>query len=179
MPFNINDIRAQLSAGAARPNLFEVVMPFPAVANPGRAATKMTFTCKGTQMPGSTLGSIDIPYFGRVIKVAGNRTFDEWTTTIINDEDFSVYNALQTWMDAINTHSGNIRRAGNSPNDYQSNAEVIHYGKDGEEIKRIKIVNLWPSSLAPIELAWDSNDQLEEYECTWQYDYWEAEGQTS
>jgi len=179
MPFNINDIRAQLTGGAARPNLFEVVMPFPAIANPGAASTKMTFTCKGAQMPGSDLGMIEVPYFGRTIKIAGNRTFAEWTTSVINDEDFVVYNAIQTWMNSINQHESNIRGAGSAPADYQATADVIHYGKDGEEIKRITVVNLWPATLAPLDLDWSTNDSLEEFTCTWQYDYWQAAGVTS
>ncbi len=179
MPFNVNDIRAQLTGGGARPNLFEVVMPFPSVANPGAAGTKMTFTCKGAQMPGSDLGVVEMPYFGRTIKLAGNRTFPEWTTTVINDEDFSVYNAIQTWMNGINSHSGNLREAGGNPTDYHSTADVIHYGKDGEEIKTVTLVNMWPSALAPIDLAWETNDTLEEFTCTWQYDYWTAAGITS
>jgi hypothetical protein len=179
MPFNVNDIRAQLTGGGARPNLFEVVMPFPSVANAGSAGTKMTFTCKGAQMPGSDLGMVEMNYFGRTIKLAGNRTFPEWTTTIINDEDFSVYNAIQTWMNSINSHSGNIREAGSNPINYHSTADVIHYGKAGEEIKRVTIVNMWPSTLAPIDLAWESNDALEEFTCTWQYDFWQTPGITS
>ena len=179
MPFNIKDIRAQLTGGAARPNLFEVVMPFPSIANPGSASTKMTFTCKGAQMPGSDIGMVEVPYFGRTIKIAGNRTFAEWTTTVINDEVFVVYNAIQTWMNSINQHESNVRGAGSAPADYQATADVIHYGKDGAEIKRITVVNLWPSTLAPLDLDWSSNDTLEEFTCTWQYDYWQASGVTS
>ena len=179
MPFNVNDIRAQLTGGGARPNLFEVIMPFPAIANPGAATTKMSFTCKGAQMPGSDLGMIEVPYFGRTIKIAGNRTFAEWSTTIINDEDFAVYNAVQSWMNAINSHETNVRGAGTSPTDYQATADVVHYGKAGDEIKKVTIVNMWPSSLAPIDLAWETNDTLEEFTCTWQYDYWQAAGVTS
>ena len=179
MPFNINDIRAQLTGGGARPNLFEVVMPFPAVANPGAASTKMTFTCKGAQLPGSDIGMIEVPYFGRTIKIAGNRTFPEWTTSVINDEDFAVYNAIQTWMNSINEHETNLRGAGSAPGDYQATADVVRYGKNGEEIKRVTIVNLWPSSLAPLDMDWSTNDTLEEFTCTWNYDYWQAGGITS
>ena len=179
MAFNVNDIRAQLTGGAARPNLFEVVLPFPSIASPGAATTKMTFTCKGAQLPGSDIGFVEVPYFGRTIKLAGNRVFPEWTTSIINDEDFSVYNAIQTWMNSINSHEGNIRGAGGAPGDYQATADVIHYGKNGDEIKRITIANMWPSSLPPIALDWSTNDTLEEYTCTWQYDFWQAGGITS
>ena len=179
MPFNVNDIRAQLTGGGARANLFEVVMPFPTVSNPGAAAAKMSFTCKGAQMPGSDLGMVEMFYFGRTIKLMGNRTFPEWTTSVVNDEDFVVYNAVQSWMNAINSHEGNVRGAGVNPTDYQSSADIIHYGKDGEEIKKITVVNMWPSVLAPIDLDWSTNDALEEFTVTWQYDYWTASGITS
>lgn len=130
MPFNINEMRARLTGGGARPNLFEVILPFPAIANDGGAASsKLTFTCKAAQLPGADINPISVPYFGRMFKVAGSRTFQEWTTTVINDEDFLVFNSLNSWMNAINTHEGNIRVAGNSPIDYQSTADVNHYGK--------------------------------------------------
>lgn len=179
MAFNINQMRSQLVGGGARPNLFEVVLPFPAIANPGAASTKMAFMCKAAQMPGSELAPIEVPYFGRVIKLAGARTFQDWTTTVIQDEDFVVYNAIQTWMNSINSHESNLREAGNSPIDYQSTADVIHYGKDGTAIKTIKIVNMWPASLAPVELGWETNNQIEEFTCIWNYDYWTTEGITS
>ena len=82
-------------------------------------------------------------------------------------------------MNSINSHEGNIRGAGGAPGDYQATADVIHYGKNGDEIKRITIANMWPSSLAPIDLDWSTNDTLEEYTCTWQYDFWQAGGITS
>lgn len=180
MPFNINEIRSQLTGGGARPNLFQVILPFPAIANPDSAATtKFTFTCKAAQLPGADIAAIDVPYFGRVIKLAGSRTFTEWTTTVIQDEDFFIHDAILRWMNSINSHAGNIRTAGSSPIDYQATADVIHFGKDGETIKTIKIVNMWPSSVAPIELAWENNDQLEEFTTTWNYDYWTSEDVTS
>jgi len=136
----------------------------------------MTFLCKGAQIPGSDIGTIEVPYFGRVIKIAGNRTFAEWTTTVINDEDFVIYNAIQEWMNQINSHQANFRTAaaGNAPLGYQVDSEVFQYAKTGEEIKKITIVNMWPSSLAPIDLAWETNDAVEEFTCTWQYDYWKT-----
>ncbi len=179
MPFNVNDIRAQLTGGGARPNLFEVVLAFPAIAIPGAASSKMTFQCKAAQLPGSTLGMIEVPYFGRKIKIAGDRTFEEWTTTVIQDEDMIIYDACLRWSNSINTHETNFREAGNSPRDYQSSADVIHYGKAGAEIKRVNIVNMWPSVVAPIELGWETNDQIEEFQVTWQYDYWTSNQVTS
>lgn len=180
MPFNINEMRARLNGGGARPNLFEVILPFPAIANAGSAASsKLTFTCKASQLPGADLTPINVPYFGRMIKVPGSRVFQEWTTTVINDEDFLVFNSLNSWMNAINSHQGNLREAGNAPNDFMSTADVNHYGKAGELIKTIKLVNMWPSSVAPIDLGWENNDQLEEFTVIWQYDYWVSPGITS
>ncbi len=178
MPFNVNDIRAQLSGGGARPNLFEVQLPFPAIASPGNASTKFTFTCKGSNIPASTIAEVPVSYFGRIVKLAGNRTFDTWTTTVINDEDFSVYNAVQTWMNSINSHSGNIRESGAGPSSYQADADIIQFGKDGSEIKRITVVNMWPSTLASLPLDW-STEGLQDFEVTWTYDYWTAAGITS
>ena len=179
MAFNIDELRAQLTGGGARPNLFQVVLPFPAIAQAGSATTKLTFTCKAAQLPGSDIAAIDVPYFGRTIKLAGSRTFQEWTTTVIQDEDFSVHDAINRWMNAINSHAGNIREAGNSPLDYQATADINHFGKDGEIIKTVKMVNMWPSSVAPIELGWENNDQIEEFTTTWTYDYWTSENVTS
>jgi len=172
MPFSINNFRAQLTGQAARPNLFEVTIPFPTAVQTGEAGQKMTFMCKGAQIPGVNLGMVEVPYFGRVIKLAGNRTFDEWTTTIINDEDFAVHGGLINWMNAINSHGENDRLL--SGTDYQVDAQVVHYAKDGSIAKTITMVNCWPSAVAAIDLDWSSNDQLEEFSVTWQYDYWKA-----
>lgn len=180
MPFNVNDIRAQLSGGGARASLFEVVMPFPTISNPGAASTKMAFTCKAASIPPSGITPIEVDYFGRKIKLPGAReAFAEWTTTIINDEDFMVYNAVQTWMNAMNSHEGNLPAAGSNPINYQSSADIIHYGKDGSKIKEVTMVNLWPSNLAALELGWENADAIEEFEVTWQYDYWTSPGTTT
>jgi len=170
MPFSVNDFRAQLVGGGARPNLFEVTVPFPGGANPGEAGQKMTFMCKASAIPGVTLGVVDAPYFGRTIKLPGNRTFEEWTTTVINDEDFAVHSGFINWSNYINSHVGNIR--GSATSDYQVDATVTHYGKAGEVLKQITMVNAWPATVPAIELGWETNDSLEEFAVTWNYDYW-------
>ena len=81
-------------------------------------------------------------------------------------------------MNSINSHAGNVRVAGSAPGDYQSTADVVHYGKDGVQIKKVTIVNMWPQALAPIDLAWETNDALEEFTVTWQYDYWHVQDGT-
>ena len=170
MPFSINNFRAQLQGQGARPNLFEVTIPFPGAVNPGEAGQKITFMCKGAQIPGADLGMVEVDYFGRKIKLAGNRTFAEWTTTVINDEDFAVHAGLTNWMNAINSHATNERQI--TGTDYQVDAQVVHYKKDGDIAKEINIINCWPSSVAAIELGWDQNDAIEEFSVVWQYDYW-------
>ena len=169
MPFNVNDFRAQLVGQGARPNLFEVTIPFPDAIS-REVSQKMTFMCKASNLPGGEIAAVEVPYFGRNIKLAGNRTFAEWSTTVINDEDFSVHSGMVNWMNLINGHSSNIQSVPNT--DYQADATVRQFKKDGSLAKEVKIVNCWPSSLGQIELAWDSNDTIEEFEVTWQLDYW-------
>jgi hypothetical protein len=177
MPFSINQFRAQLTGEGARPNLFEVTVPFPGASNPGEAGQKLTFMCKGAQIPGADIGLVEVPYFGRNIKMAGNRTFAEWTTTIINDEDFAVHAGLVNWMNSIQGNAENLQTINSS--DYQVDALVTQYGKAGEVIKQVTLVNTWPASIPAIELGWDQNDAIEEFAVTWQYDYWQiADAQT-
>ena len=173
MPFSINNFRAQLVGQGARPNLFEVTIPFPTSVQAGEAGQKMTFMCKGSQIPGADLGLVEVPYFGRNIKLAGNRTFAEWTTTVINDEDFAVHGGISNWMNAINSHEDNDRTVQGT--DYQVDAEVVHYTKEGGIAKTITLINCWPQSIAAIELGWDQNDAVEEFAVTWQYDWWQAQ----
>ena len=181
MAFNINDIRSQLTGGGARSNLFEVQMPLPAIAGASSAAAsqKLTFTCRAASLPGATLTPVPVNYFGREIKLAGNRTFEDWQVTVINDEDFLIFDAMNAWMNSINSHEANIRTAGNSPINYQSDADVIHYSKSGDEIKRISIINMWPTQVGAIDLAWDAADALEEFVLTFSLDYWTNTGVTS
>ena len=108
MAFSVNEFRSQMTGDGARPNLFEVSMPFPLFSNPENAQQKLTFMCKTAQLPGSTLGVVPVQYFGRELKFAGNRTFADWNITVINDEDFVVRNAFERWMAGINSHSLNL-----------------------------------------------------------------------
>jgi hypothetical protein len=160
----------------ARPNLFQVTLAFPTVAQNGTAASqKTTFMAKSAQLPGSTVGTVPLYYFGRELKFAGNRTFTDWSLQIINDEDFTVRNALESWMNAINSHAGNVRNPGaGGPSGYTVDATVNQYGKTGNIIKSYKFVGLFPLDLAPIDLDWGSNDTIEEYSATFAYQWWES-----
>lgn len=176
MAFNVAEFRANMVGDGARPNLFSVSLTFPNIVDGAVVAgQKTTFMAKAAQLPGSTIGSVTVPYFGRELKFAGNRTFADWSLTIINDEDFLIRNAIEGWMNAINSHAGNVRNA-NASNlaGYSVDAEVVQYGKSGNELKRYKFVGLWPQDVAPIDLAWDSNDSIEEFAVTFGYQYWET-----
>lgn len=176
MAFNVAEFRANMVGDGARPNLFQVSLKFPNLVNGAVVAgQKTTFMAKAAQIPGSSIGQITVPYFGRELKFAGNRTFADWTLTIINDEDFIVRNAVESWMNSINSHAGNIRQAGAlNPSTYTVDADVIQYGKGGNELKRYTFVGLWPIDISTIDLAWDSNDTIEEFSVTFGYQYWQT-----
>jgi T4-like virus tail tube protein gp19 len=176
MAFNVTEFRSNMIGDGARPNLFSVTLTFPTFATGGAAAgQKTTFMAKASQLPGSTIGTVPVFYFGRELKFAGNRTFPDWTLQIINDEDFLIRNSLESWMNSINSHAGNLRNAAaNFPTGYTSEAVVTQYGKDGVTLKNYRFVGLFPVDIAPIDLDWGSNDTIEEFGVTFAYQWWEA-----
>ena len=177
MTFNVSEFRANLVGDGARPNLFEVTLTFPTVANNSvLAGQKISFMAKTAQLPGSTVGTVPLYYFGRELKFAGNRTFTDWSLQIINDESFTIRKSLESWMNAINSHTGNLRSANASgPSGYTVDATVSQYGKSGDVLKSYKFVGLFPVDLAAIDLDWGSNDTIEEYGVTFAYQWWESD----
>ena len=175
MAFSVNEFRSQLVGDGARPNLFEVSLPFPAFSTPGNAQAKTTFMCKTAQLPGSTLGVVPVQYFGRELKFVGNRTFAEWSITIINDEDFVIRNAFERWMAGINSHGLNVRNpAALAPGGYSVDGLVTQFGKKGDPLKKYKVIGLFPSDLTPIDVDWSSNDTIEEFSVSLTYQWWES-----
>jgi len=176
MAFNVNEIRSQLTLGGARNTLFQVTLQ-----NPGNgvADIKLPFMVKAAQIPSSDLGVIEVPYFGRKIRLAGDRTFGDWSVTVINDEDFLVRNAMEEWSNRINSLRGNLRTFGAaSPLLYKANAQVVQYSKTGVPIRTYTFNGIFPQSVSTIDLSWDATDQIEEFTVTFQYDYWEVSGAT-
>ena len=164
MAFNINDIRSQLTLGGARPSLFQVIISNP--VNP-IADLKLPFLCKAANLPGSTLGTIEVPYFGRKLKIAGDRKFDSWAVTIINDEDFLVRNAMETWNNSINLYQQNITALGSSaPSVYKSQATVTQFGKDGTILRTYQFNGIFPDQISPIDLSWGATDQYVKVDMT-------------
>ena len=175
MAFSVNDFRAQMIGDGARPNLFEMSMPFPGFSQPGNAQTKLTFMCKTAHLPASIVAAIPVSYFGRELKFAGNRTFSDLAITIINDEDFSVRNAFERWLVGINSHSANLRDpSALPPIGYTTDASIIQYGKTGNIIKSYKFIGAFPTEVSQIDVDWGANDHMEEFTVNLAYQWWEA-----
>ena len=188
MAFNADQFRSVLVDDGARPNLFECELGFPSYVQ--NVANLARFMVKTAQLPGSTLGSVPLQYFGREVKVAGNRTFADWTVSIINDENFAIRNAMDAWMRGINNNVSNLRdnRARNTVSGgllfgntggYASDATVTQYRKTGGNAKKYRFVGMFPIDITPIDLDWGSNDTVEEFSVTFQYQYWTEVNTTS
>jgi hypothetical protein len=173
MAFDINDFKQKgLRYGGARPSLFEVVVtPPPGVAVAAAGIEKFPFVCRAAELPESTIGNIEIPYFGRKIKVAGERTFADWSVTVMNDEDFAVRTMFEAWQNAINTIVSNVRIA-NPIEDYKTLIDVTQFAKDGEAIRSYQLVGAFPTAVSGITLGWDSANAIEEFTVNFSYDYW-------
>lgn len=171
--FSVNEIRAQMQYGGARPSQFSVIITNPVTAV---ADIQVPFKCRAASLPGHTMGVIPISYFGRTIKVPGDREFQPWTTTVYNDEDFGIRDAIETWSNAINGLESNLASLGSAPGNYKSQATVTQYGKDGSELRIYQFNGIWPSEISAIDLDWDARDQIETFQVVWQYDSWEIVG---
>jgi hypothetical protein len=172
MAFNINEFKAQLVGGGARPTLFQVQITNPITA---AADLKLPFMVKSATLPGSNLGFYQVPYFGRTVKYGGDRTFEAWTVSVINDEDFLIRNAMESWSNAINSHDSNSRSL---PQQYKSNAIITQFGKNGSALRTYVFEGIYPETIESIPMSWEATDQIEEFTVTFQYDLWRVEGAT-
>jgi len=176
MPFSIDTFRTNaLNSSGARANLFDVKMT--GATGVGLTISEFTFACKGAAIPAMAVGVVEVPYFGRVIKVPGNKTFDNWSTTVINDEDFNVRNAFEKWMAAMGTHKENkVAVGGGTAGGFgglYGSASVTQYAKEGKALETYSFINIFPVSMSEIALAWDANDAIEEFTVEFAYDYWQ------
>ena len=151
----ISDFKSKLTGGGARANLFEVVRTFPDAAAPAQEVLdKSRFLVKGARLPASNIAQIEVPFRGRVLKIAGDRTFDSWTVTVINDTDFSIRSAFENWMNTINKLSDNTGLV--NPADYQADAFVFQLDRDGQSIMKYRFYDTFPTQVGPIELSYDA-----------------------
>ena len=168
----ISDFKGSLIGGGARPNLFEVEL----TTLPGGIAwdsSHFSYMCKAATLPASNIANIDVPFRGRIFKVAGDRTIDPWTVTIINDENFNLRNAFEEWADLIASLERNM--GATDPEAYMVNAKVYQLGRgstpnsksnsgtSNSVLKEYEFFNIWPSAVAAIDLSYDSTDTIEEF----------------
>jgi hypothetical protein len=188
MPVDQQAFRSSLQFDGARPNLFEIQLTFPPVVGTGGTAPgtlggamqALTFRARATALPGDTIPMIEVPYFGRTIKIPATHTFAEWKFTVVEDENFIIRTAFERWMSGINSHVGNLRLPEFIRQDggYAQDGLVTQFGKVGDPIKQYKMVGSWPVDLSPIEVAWDANDALDEYTVTMALQWWETPDST-
>jgi len=188
----IDDFKSRLLQGGARPNLFEVEFNFPTAldgqtsVNQVEGDEKFRMMIKGAQLPASNVAEVVVPFRGRQLKVAGDRRFDPWTITILNDGDFNIRDAFEKWSNFIikvSDGSGAV-----NPAEYQADWVVHQLGRGagdlltrGEQnenklpyLRSYKMKGCWPSSISAQELSYDSADTIEEFQVTMQVQYWEA-----
>ena len=169
----ISDFKSRLSGGGARPNLFEVELAFPdAVAIANDVLQKTRFLVKAAALPASTIAPVDIPFRGRILKVAGDRTFETWTVTVINDADFAIRSAFEKWMNAINKldDASGIT----DPEQYQKDASVHQLDRDGGVLRSYKFWDIYPTNISTIDLSYETTDTIEEFTVEMQVHWWEA-----
>jgi len=170
---NISDFKSKLIGGGARPNLFEVELTTLPDGVQGWNADSFQFLCKAAALPAQNIASIDVPFRGRIFKVAGDRTIDTWTVTVINDEDFVLRSAFENWTQQIADLSTNL--GATDPSAYMTNAKVYQLGRgstassqnsSGSEnvvLKEYEFIDIFPTSVSAIDLSYDTGDTIEEY----------------
>ncbi len=182
----ISDFKNKLSGGGARPNLFEVVLSFPADLGIGESVlTESRFLVKTAALPASNVAPIEVPFRGRVLKIAGDRTFEPWTVTIMNDSKFSLRNAFETWVEKIQAANENITQVTGLGDEqdatgYFADMFVHQLSRDASKgdkaniLRSYKFTDVFPSNVSAIDLDFGSNDAVEEFTVELQIQYWQA-----
>jgi len=170
---NLSSFTQALQGGGARANQFMVTMG-------GAGASGLTgnfhFLCRSAQVPALTIGEVAVPYRGRVIYLAGDRTYDAWTVTIMNDRNYSVRSFLENWMDDMSDIGGTTRANTLSSASYYGNATVSQLDRNNSPIRSYKLEGVWPTTLDAIDLSYDANDAIEEFGATFRFNWMTAGG---
>ena len=170
---NLSGFTSALQGGGARANQFMVTMG-------GTGATGLTnnfhFLCRSAQVPALTIGEVAVPYRGRVIYLAGDRTYDAWTVTIMNDRNYSVRAFLENWMDDMSDIGGTTKANALSAASYYANATVQQLDRNNKSIRTYKLEGVWPTTLDAIDLSYDANDAIEEFGATFRFNWLTAGG---
>ena len=169
---NVSNFLTQVKQGV-RPNMFQVDITFPGTVEADQ--TLVSYMCKSAALPASNIGVIEVPFRGRTVKIAGDRTFDNWSATFINDKEMKSRAYFEQWLNQINTHKANTG-AIQDPTAYGRSIVIRQLEKDnspaGSELRSYKLWYGFPISTSAIDLAYDSNDQIEEFSVEFQYSYW-------
>ena len=172
---NIDDFKANLIGGGARANQFRVTITPPPGIFTGLQVRRTSFLVRASSLPAMSLGEIAIPFRGRSIYIAGDRSFDEtWSTTFMNDTDFMIRNAMERWSNGINDLAN--ATGVTSPSTYQTDLTVMQLDRDDNVLKSYIFRSAWPTSVSSIDLTADATDAIEEFEVTWRYQHFEASG---
>ena len=169
----ITDFKSKMAGGGARPNLFEVELVFPdPIAIENDVKEKSRFLVKAAQLPASNITPIEVNFRGRILKIAGDRTFDTWTVTVINDVDFSIRSAMEKWMDFINSMED--ATGAQDPALCQPDAYVHQLDRDGSTLRTYKFHDVFPTNISAIDLSYETVDSVEEFTTEFQVQWWEA-----
>ena len=174
----IDDFKSALIGGGARANQYKVTItppPFIPTGLGGPNTSIMSFLVTASSLPAQTLGVIDIPFRGRVITIAGDRSFEEaWTTTFLNDTDFMIRTGMEKWSNGINDFASG--QGVTTPSKYQTDLTVEHLDRDDTVLKSYIFRSAWPTTISAIELTNEAADAMETFEVTWRYQHFEASG---
>lgn len=197
MPFNASNFRSALKHGGARPNMFEIILVNPPKAfggegggggntpgidtktlPDGKAINTFTYMANSGDMPGAIIGTVPIPYFGRFINVAGDRMYEDWNCAVYTDEDMITRNAFESWNNSMaffnydsNQEHGGLGDRISGPGSYVCDVWIQHYTKTGKVDKIYILKNAFPYVVSPVQMSWQSNDQIMMFQVTWKYDY--------
>jgi len=169
---NISDFKAKLAGGGARSNQFKVTMPFPGYASVGGEIEDLAFLCKATSIPSMEIANINVPFRGRAIKIAGDRTIPSWSVTVYNDTNFRLRNAFERWQNGINNMSDNEGLT--NPVDYQVDAFLDHLDRNGNTIKSYTLRGVYPTNIAAIGLDYEEQGNIEQFEVTLEYQFFDT-----
>ena len=190
---SISQFKSALAGGGARPNLFEVTLdsfprgPLGDFWNDELQA-ELQFMCKASSLPASTMAEIPVPFRGRILKVAGDRTFADWSITVINDEDFLLRNAFEQWMNGISNLVDNTGLT--NPNSYMTDAVVKQLGRgavgnsaqqdygESSVLRSYRFYDIFPTEVSAIDLSYETTDTIEQFDVTFQMQYFTVSGNT-
>lgn len=175
---NIADFKAQMIGGGARPNQFYVQLTFPSYVGLGVVAGQQAqFLCRSAQLPASTIEPITTLYRGRPVQFAGERTFQPWTVSIYNDTSFNIRNALESWQNGIQNYNTTLGRT--NPTEYQVDLNVYQLDRGGAIIKSYRFVDAMPVNIGPIQLDYDQQNQIEQFDVEFTFNYFTSNTTTN